>query len=247
MKATQRQWRGSHLWLETSRVTRGTVCLFALAWGRLALHSARCANMGWQCAGTGPASASGRAVSKRTAHWKIDKFLGTAERDFILETSTATEPFLIMYYRVIFFFFFLWWARVEKALLIAKPWKKTCKAEPWHTSAAWFLSFNSSVPGRALVKLIPSSPFLGRLLTSKTSESTWIALFRFILCPPTYTLWWAQNSRGQVFAYLPPCLCFQSEINDIFEIDFCLLSLLSVFYYQVPAENNLRIKGWLGG
>lgn len=58
--------------------------------------------MGWQCAGTGPASDSGRAVSKRTAHWKIDKFPGTAERDFILETSTATEPFLVMYYRVVF-------------------------------------------------------------------------------------------------------------------------------------------------
>lgn len=51
-------------------------------------------------AGIGPASASGRAVSKRTVHWKIDRFPGTAENCCILEINTAPEPFLVIYYRV---------------------------------------------------------------------------------------------------------------------------------------------------
>ena len=154
------------------------VFVFAMAWGRLTLLSVKACWCGLECTGTG-----GRTVSERMVHWKI-ACIQEQLRAVVCWKQTQQQRLSWSY--VTGFFLFIMSKSISsqiKPLLVARLCEKPCKAEPWHASAAWFLSFNSSVPGRVLVKLIPSSLFLGMLLISKTSESNSVAFSLLLYFP----------------------------------------------------------------
>lgn len=163
---------------------------------------------GLECAGTGPASASGRAVSTGVVHWKTDSFPRTAESYSILETNIVTEPLLLSYITGCLLFI----VRVEKALLVGGLGEKPSKVEPWHVQAACFLSFISSVPRRAVVKLVPSSSLFGGLIIPKTSESnsTAFSLLLYFSVLHTQPLV-SPKLRGQVFAHVPRVCIFNMK------------------------------------
>lgn len=169
------------------------LCVFTPAWGQPTLLLIRRAEVGWSTQGQVLPSAGSRAVSKRVMHWKM-----------VSRKSWELLCIGIKHRQGVFCFS---WARVEKALLIARLWEEPCKAEPWHnTSTAWFISFNSIVPGRIFSKTHFSFFFLWE---ATNIPNQWINLNSFSFClSPHICILVSEKQQSQVFACLPPVFVF---------------------------------------